>query len=145
MAQKAEDGDRVKVHYVGTLENGETFDSSRERDDPLDVRIGDGNLIEPFEKALIGLEIGKIKNIVVAPEDGYGLRQDTLVHTVSRRQLPPDLDLKVGMQLQSADQQGNPIEFVVTGMDDDQVILDSNHPLAGKTLKFELEIVEIVD
>lgn len=145
MAQKAEDGDRVKVHYVGTLENGETFDSSRERDEPLDVRIGDGNLIEPFEKALIGLEIGKIKNIVVAPEDGYGLRQDTLVHAVSRRQLPADLDVKVGMMLQSADQQGNPIEFVVTGMDDDQVILDSNHPLAGKTLKFELEIVEIVD
>ncbi|MEQ9126178.1 MAG: FKBP-type peptidyl-prolyl cis-trans isomerase, partial [Alphaproteobacteria bacterium] len=100
--RQAAQGDDVKVHYTGKLASGETFDSSRDGE-PMEVRIGAGRLIEDFEKALLGMAEGEVKEVTIPPEDAYGLRQDALVHTVAREQLPPDLDLAVGMQLEARD------------------------------------------
>ncbi len=139
---QAAKGDSVQVHYVGTLDNGDTFDSSRERE-PIRFVIGAGQLIEPFERAVVGMAPGEVKQVVVAPEDGYGPKQDALVRTVARAQLPPELDLRLGMELEGPSPEGGVVRLRVTGLDDDQVMLDSNHPLAGETLTFEIELVVI--
>jgi len=140
--RQAAQGDDVKVHYTGKLSNGETFDSSRDGE-PMDVRIGAGRLIEDFEKALLGMAEGDVKEVTIAPEDAYGLRQDALVHTVAREQLPPDLDLAVGMQLEARDPNGGAVRFRLIAFDEDKAVLDANHPLAGETLNFEIEMVDI--
>lgn len=141
--RRAEDGDAVRVHYVGTLASGAEFDSSRSRE-PLDVSIGDGGLIPAFEKALVGMSLGEVKQITVSPEDAYGQRRDAMVHTVAREQLPQGLELRLGMMLEAQDQAGDPIQFRVTGFDDDRAVLDANHPLAGETLTFQIELMEFV-
>ena len=140
--RQAAQGDDVKVHYTGKLSNGETFDSSRDGD-PMEVRIGAGRLIENFEKALLGMAEGEVKEVSIPPEDAYGLRQDALVHTVAREQLPPDLDLAVGMQLEARDPNGGAVRFRLIAFDEDRAVLDANHPLAGETLNFEIEMVDI--
>lgn len=140
--RQAAQGDDVKVHYTGKLSNGETFDSSRDGD-PMEVRIGAGRLIENFEKALLGMAEGEVKEVSIPPEDAYGLRQDALVHTVAREQLPPDLDLAVGMQLEARDPNGGAVRFRLIAFDEDRAVLDANHPLAGETLNFEIEMVNI--
>lgn len=140
--RQATQGDDVRVHYVGTLSNGAVFDSSRERE-PMDVSIGAGGLIAAFEDALLGMAVGEVKNITVAPEDAYGPRQEAMVRTVAREQLPPNMDLKVGMMLEGAGQGGQVFQFRVADFDDNRVVLDGNHPLAGQTLKFEIEMVAI--
>lgn len=139
---QAAKGDSVEVHYVGTLENGDTFDSSRERE-PLSFVIGAGQLIEPFERTVIGMAPGDVKQVVVAPEDGYGPKQDALVRTVARAQLPPELELRLGMELEGPNPEGGVVRLRVVALDDDRVVLDSNHPLAGQTLNFEIELVRI--
>lgn len=138
----AADGDTVRVHYVGTLASGAEFDSSRQRE-PMDVDIGAGNLIAPFEKALIGMAVGEVKTIVVPPEDGYGPRQEALTHVVAREQLPPELELREGMTLEATSQQGQNVQLRLVGFDEDRVVLDANHPLAGETLNFEIEMIQI--
>jgi len=142
--RQASQGDDVQVHYVGTLDNGETFDSSRERD-PMDVSIGAGQLIPQFEQALVGMAVGDVKRITILAEDAYGQRHDAMVHTVAREQMPPGMELRVGMVLQAQGQNGEPVQFTVKGFDDDRVVLDSNHPLAGQTLNFEIELMAFID
>ncbi len=138
--RQATKGDRVSVHYTGTLKNGLEFDSSRGRE-PMDVAIGAGRLIKTFEHALLGMTVGAVKTITVSPEDAYGPRHEAMVHVVAREQLPPNLDVAIGMALEATDQAGNPISFRVKAFDDDRVTLDANHPLAGETLNFEIELV----
>lgn len=86
---------------------------------------------------------GDVKEVTIAPEAAYGLRQDALVHTVAREQLPPDLDLAVGMQLEARDPNGGAVRFRLIAFDEDKAVLDANHPLAGETLNFEIEMVDI--
>jgi peptidylprolyl isomerase len=139
---KVSRGDLVQVHYTGKLTGGGEFDSSREGD-PLTVKIGAGQLIKGFEKGLLGMAIGERKTIVIPPEEAYGSRHEQMVRVVSLDQLPAGLKIEKGMVLESSDKQGRPVEVRVTQVDDQRAVLDMNHPLAGETLTFDLEIMAI--
>lgn len=135
-------GQTVKVHYTGTLEDGTQFDSSAGRD-PLEFTMGEGQVIPGFEQALSDMEIGDTKTVNIPAEEAYGPHQPELVQQVAREQIPTDIELAVGVQLQAQGPEGQVFRLVVTELDDANVTLDGNHPLAGKALTFELELVEI--
>jgi peptidylprolyl isomerase len=139
---QATEGNRVQVHYTGALDDGNQFDSSAGRE-PLEVTLGNGEVIPGFEQALIGMSVGETKSISIPVEQAYGEHQPELVQKVEREHIPDDIELSVGMQLQA---QGPDRTYllVVTEFDDQSVTLDGNHPLAGKALNFELELVEIL-
>ena len=139
---KAKTGDTVKVHYTGKLNNGDVFDSSVGAD-PLQFTIGQKQVIPGFEDGVVDMEIGEKKTVEIPADSAYGQRDDQLMQTVERSMLPDEIELKVGMQLTAQSPEGQP--FVVTGakFDDENITLDGNHPLAGKDLVFDLELVEI--
>ena len=139
----AQSGDKVRIHYTGKLDDGTQFDSSRGRD-PLEFKLGDGAIIPGFEKAVDGMAVGDSKSVTIPPEDAYGERHEQLVQDVPKSALPDDIEPAVGMQLQSQTPDGQVMQLVVTGVSDDAVTVDGNHPLAGKNLNFEIELVEIV-
>lgn len=141
MAQ-AKNGDTVKIHYTGKLEDGSTFDTSVDRD-PLEFTLGQGEIIPGFEQAVLGMEPGESKSVNIPAEDAYGPHHEELVAQVGRDKLPPDVDVKVGqqLQLQSTDGQRRVVE--VTEVTDSHVTLDANHPLAGKDLAFDIKLMEI--
>jgi len=139
---QAKNGDTVKIHYTGTLENGEEFDSSKDRE-PLEFVLGEGNVIPGFENGVIGMEEGNSKNTTIPPEEAYGLKNDTLIVDVNRSEFPENITPSVGLKLQMMQQNGNPINVIVTALDDNNVTLDANHPLAGQTLIFDINLVEI--
>lgn len=139
---KVKENDRVKVHYTGKLKDGQVFDSSLQRE-PLEFELGKGQIIPGFENAVIGMEIGDKKEITLLPDDAYGEVNNELVQEVPNDQLPPDLTPQVGMQLQSRTADGREFMVVVAEIRDDSVVIDANHPLAGKELVFEIELVEI--
>lgn len=143
---KVKDGDTVKVHYTGTLtEDGTVFDSSRERE-PLEFELGEGKLIPGFEEAVIGMEVGEDTTVEIDSEDAYGQRREDLELEVSKSDLPDNIEPEVGMQLQMQQQEnGQAIPVQITDVEDDIVKLDANHPLAGKDLTFDIELVDIVD
>lgn len=139
---KAESGDKVKVHYAGTLESGEQFDSSEGRD-PLEFTLGEGQVIPGFEQAVLGLEPGESITVTIIADEAYGLHRQELVVAVERGQLPPELEPEVGIQLQSMQPGGRPLVATIVEVSEEEVKLDANHPLAGKDLTFEIELVEI--
>ncbi len=139
---QAKQGDTVKVHYTGKLQNGEIFDSSI-GSDPLEFTIGNKELIEGFESGVLGMEIGVKKTITIPPEEAYGSRNEELVADVDRAKLPDHINAEIGQALQITQPNGKTINVVMTEVTDDTVKLDANHPLAGKTLTFEIELVEI--
>lgn len=139
---KAKDGDTVKVHYTGTLENGEVFDTSQERE-PLEFQLGQGQLIPGFEKAVIGMSEGDSTTVDIPSDEAYGEVREDLVITVPKDQLPDEVEPQVGMQLQVNQQNGQPIPVRVTEIKEEELVLDANHPLAGKDLKFEIELLEV--
>ncbi|MEW5950014.1 MAG: peptidylprolyl isomerase [Thermodesulfobacteriota bacterium] len=141
---KVKKGDFVAVHYWGTLENGEMFDSSEGRD-PLEFQVGSGAVIEGFEKAVLGLSIGDKKNFVLQPEDAYGPRDESLVVDFPRASAGKDISLEVGMVLGVRMQNGQQIPARVTTIGDDNITLDMNPPLAGKVLNFQIEVIHIGD
>ncbi|NGP88072.1 FKBP-type peptidyl-prolyl cis-trans isomerase [Fodinibius halophilus] len=143
---KVKDGDTVKVHYTGTLtEEGTVFDSSEDRE-PLEFTLGEGQLIPGFEQAVIGMEVGDDTTVEIDSEDAYGQRREDLELEVSKSDLPDNIDPQVGMQLQMQQQEnGQAIPVQITAVEDELVKLDANHPLAGKDLTFEIELVEKVD
>ncbi len=138
----AKTGDAVKVHYTGRLDDGTEFDSSSGRR-PLDMTIGDGRVIPGFEEAVVGMVPGEKKTVTLSPEQAYGPRAEDLVHEVERSAIPEQADLKAGMRIRGAGKNGETLTFTVTGFTDRMVTLDANHPLAGKELTFEIELVEI--
>jgi FKBP-type peptidyl-prolyl cis-trans isomerase 2 len=138
----AKQGDKVDVHYVGTLSNGQEFDSSR-GGEPLTFVIGEGVLIGAFEEAIVDMTPGDTKQITIAAGDAYGEHEPMLVHEVARVQIPDEIDLQLGTRLQAQNEQGETIVMMVTDLNDTNVTLDANHPLAGKDLTFELELVNI--
>ena len=140
---KAKSGDKVKVHYTGTLEDGTVFDSSEGRD-PLEFVIGDGRLLKMFEAGVDGLEIGESVDVNIPAKEGYGDRQDHLVGQFPLDQLPADLKPEVGMKLQMQTKEGHPVPVTVTKIDDQSMTIDANHELAGKDLKFNIKLVEIL-
>lgn len=138
----AKKGDTVTVHYEGSLKDGTVFDSSRDRD-PVSFKLGEGQLIPGFEKAVEGLAPGESTTAEVSPEEGYGPHRDEMVLAVERKQLPEDLDPDVGQQLQMQQPDGNSMVVTVAEVSDSSVTLDANHPLAGKELVFDIELVGI--
>jgi len=142
MAQVKE-GDVVRVHYTGKLVNGEQFDSSIGRE-PLEFTVGAGQMIKGFDAAMPGMNVGEKKSINIAPEDGYGVKNDDAVIEFPKEHVPADMKLEPGMELTLSDPNGNPVPVVVVEVKDEVVILDANHFLAGKELVFDVELVEIV-
>ena len=139
---EANQGDTVKVHYTGKLVDGLVFDSSANRE-PLEFIIGEGQIIPGFEEAVVGLGAGDSTTVTVPPEKGYGPYRDDLVMSVERAQLPEDMDPQVGQRLQSEQEDGQTVVFTVTETAEESITLDANHPLAGKDLVFEIELVEV--
>jgi FKBP-type peptidyl-prolyl cis-trans isomerase SlpA len=138
---KIENGNTVKVHYTGTFENGEVFDSSVERNEPISFTVGSKQVIPGFENALMGMAIGESKKVTLVPEQAYGNVINEMIQEVDKTLVPPTV--KVGEVLTSQTEQG-PFNVVVREVNENTVLLDGNHPMAGKTLVFELEVVEIV-
>lgn len=139
---QANNGDTVKVHYVGRLEDGTVFDSSYDRE-PLEFTIGQRQLIPGFEQGVIGMEPGESKTITISAEQAYGPYRPEKVIDVDRRQLPEGLEPEVGMRLRGIEPSGRVIDFTIVGVTDSEVTLDGNHPLAGKNLSFDIELLEI--
>ncbi|MDO8964272.1 MAG: peptidylprolyl isomerase [Coriobacteriia bacterium] len=134
-------GDTVRVHYTGTLDDGEQFDSSAGRE-PLEFTVGAGQVIPGFETAVLGLEPGGTATVTIAPDDAYGPRHEQLAQTVSKRDFAEEP--LIGMMVNLTSPDGDHLPGEIVAIDGDDVTLDFNHPLAGKTLTFAVELVEIV-
>jgi peptidylprolyl isomerase len=141
MAQ-AKNGDSVKVHYTGKLEDGTVFDSS-EGKDPLEFVIGSGGVISGFDNGVTGMAVGDKNTVTIPPDEAYGERNDQMTVKLPMDQFPPDITPEVGQQLQLQQPNGQMVVVTVAQVGNDGVTLDGNHPLAGKTLIFDLEMVAI--
>jgi peptidylprolyl isomerase len=134
--------DKVSVHYTGKLDDGTVFDSSADKA-PLEFTIGAGQVIPGFESGIIGMTVGETKTIKLEPNDAYGDKRPDLIVSVKKAEIPPDIDVQVGQQLQINRPDGQAIPVLVAEITDTEVTLDANHPLAGKTLTFDIELVKI--
>lgn len=139
----AKQGDTVQVHYTGKLEDGTVFDTSLSRR-PLQFTIGKGQVIEGFEHAVAGMNVGESKTTTIPVEKAYGPRRDDMIVTVKRDQLPQDVNPNVGQRLEITQEDNQTILVTVTDTTDNTLTLDANHPLAGRALTFELELVGIL-
>ncbi|MBD0833243.1 FKBP-type peptidyl-prolyl cis-trans isomerase [Aestuariibaculum sediminum] len=139
---QVKENDTVRVHYTGKLSNGQVFDTSAERE-PLEATLGQGLLIPGFEKAIISMEVNEKKTVTIPKEEAYGEIQKELFHKVDNGQLPGDVKPEVGMGLVSKSEDGREHQFRVAEVNEDHIIVDGNHPLAGHDLTFELELIEI--
>jgi len=140
---KAKEGDTVQVHYTGKLGDGTVFDSSEGRG-PLEFTIGQGHVIAGFQDAVVGMDPGENKTVHIAADQAYGEHHENLVLSVSRAKLPEDVDLETGDRLQVRRKDGKTIKVIVTDISESSITLDGNHPLAGKELVFDIELVEII-
>ena len=138
----AKQGDTVHVHYKGSLEDGQVFDTSEGRD-PLSFTIGTGQVIPGFEDAVVGMSLNEKKNVTIPVDQAYGQRNEELVLTVPREQVPADINPEVGQKLQMQGPNDQPVVVEVTEVVDEHIKLDANPPLAGKDLIFDIELVEI--
>jgi peptidylprolyl isomerase len=139
---QATTGNTVKIHYKGTLEDGSQFDSSEGRE-PLEFELGSGQVIPGFEQAVEGMAVGESKSVTIAPEDAYGPRVEQAIQEVPKSVLPAELVPVVGMALQAQNQDQQPVQLTVTAVGEESITVDGNHPLAGKTLNFDINLVEI--
>jgi FKBP-type peptidyl-prolyl cis-trans isomerase 2 len=141
--EQVKEGDVVRVHYTGKLTNGEQFDSSEGRQ-PLEFTVGAGQMIKGFDAAMPGMSVGDKKTINILPEDAYGHKDEQAIIEFPRQNVPNDMKLEPGMQLQLRNEAGQPFPVTVTEIKDDVIVLDANHMLAGKELVFDIELMEIV-
>jgi peptidylprolyl isomerase len=139
--QSAKSGDTVRVHYTGKLDDGSVFDSSEGRD-PLEFQLGGGQVIPGFEQAVEGMSPGDERSVTIAADEAYGPRRDELVLVMPRAELPAEMQPEVGQQLQLS-QEGQSFIVTVADVNDAEIVLDANHPLAGEELTFELQLVDI--
>ncbi len=135
-------GDKVKVHYKGSFDDGSVFDSSLNCD-PLEFTIGEGQVIPGFEEAVTGMSIGETKTARITPDKAYGPSHEEMIVIFERKQLPADLQPVAGQMLQFRRNDGSVIEVKVSDVSDTSVTFDGNHPLAGKDLIFEIQLLEI--
>ncbi len=135
-------GDTVSLHYTGTLDDGTTFDSSAGRD-PLQFEVGSGQIIPGLDKAIPGMAVGDKKVVTVPADDAYGPTNPEAKQDVPRGEIPPEIPLELGMQLQVQAPNGQTLPVTVVAMSEETVTIDANHPLAGKDLTFDIELVEI--
>lgn len=140
--EKVKDSSTVKVHYTGKLSDGTIFDSSEGRD-PLAFTMGAGMMIPGFENGVMGMELNEEKSVTIHPKDAYGeVREDMIAH-VERKHLPKEIDLKVGMELMSQTPDGQQMVVKVKEVNEDTILVDANHALAGKELTFDIKVIEI--
>jgi len=141
-AAQAKNGDTVQVNYTGKLADGTVFDSSVGRE-PLEFKLGAGQMIPGFEKAVLGMKVGEKKTVTIPAEEAYGPYRPELTAEIPRTQLASGVTPQVGQQLQSKRNDGSIVAVVVTKVTDTTISVDGNHPLAGKDLTFEIELVKI--
>ncbi len=139
----AKSGDTVKVHYTGRFDEGGVFDTSDGRE-PLEFTIGAGQVIAGFDAAIVGLSPGAKTTTTIDSTDAYGPRLDDLQFQVPRSRFPADVQPTVGDQLELQQPEGGTVEVVVSAIEGDTITLDANHPLAGRRLVFDIELVEIL-
>lgn len=139
----AKNGDTVSVHYTGTLQDGSVFDSSVDKE-PLKFILGEEKLIPGFEQAVIGMNPGDSRDIKLMSDQAYGPYYQEMIAVLDRKQLPKDLSLELGQQVQLNQQNGQQIIAKIIALTDDNVTIDANHPLAGKDLNFNIQLVEIM-
>ncbi len=142
MAQIAKSGDRVAVHYTGKHSDGSIFDSSAGRE-PLEVELGSGMVIPGFDQGIQGMSIGEKKTVHIPADQAYGLHSPEQTVQIERTQIPPHIELALGLELNMQNQDGQVLQVVVIDLSDTHVTLDANHPLAGKDLTFDIELVAI--
>ncbi|HVK39971.1 MAG TPA: peptidylprolyl isomerase [Candidatus Kapabacteria bacterium] len=141
--REAMQGDTVRIHYTGKLDDGTVFDSSTGRE-PLEFTIGQEQVIPGFEKAVVGMQPGQSRTTTIVPDEGYGPYQDEMVFEVDRDRLPGDMEPEVGMELRVRTPDDMMIPVVIVDVNEDKITIDANHPLAGRDLTFDIELVEIV-
>ncbi len=137
-----EHGQKVKIHYTGTLDDGNPFDSSVGRD-PLEFEMGAGAVIPGFETGVKDMDVGEKKSIHIPAAKAYGEKREDMVMEFERAELPEGLEPEIGMGLQMQGPQGQPIPVQITAVAEATITIDANHPLAGQNLNFELELVEV--
>jgi FKBP-type peptidyl-prolyl cis-trans isomerase 2 len=136
-------GDTVQVHYEGKFEDGVVFDSSLQRSEPLGFEVGAGMMIKGFDDAVLGMRIGEEKSITISPADAYGEVDEENFFVVGKDQFPPEANPQVGDMFSVHQSNGMPLNVVVNQIEGDEVVLDANHPLAGKTLIFKIKLITI--
>jgi FKBP-type peptidyl-prolyl cis-trans isomerase 2 len=141
---QVKENNTVKVNYTGKLSDGQVFDSS-EGKEPMEFTLGQGQLIPGFEKGLIDMKLNEKKTITIAKEEAYGDINNDLIQEVEKTQLPQDMTPEVGMGLVSKSPDGQEMNLLVVEVREESIVIDGNHPLAGKELIFDLEVVEIKD
>ena len=139
---QVKENNTVKVHYVGKLSDGQVFDSS-EGKEPLEFTLGQGKLIPGFENGLIDMKLNEKKTIIISQEEAYGESREDLIQEVAKSQLPEDIIPEVGMGLVSKSTDGNEMNLLIVEVKETTIVIDGNHPLAGKELTFDLEVVGI--
>ncbi len=140
---RAKIGDKVKVHYTAKLEGGTVLDTSQNRQS-VELTLGSGDYIQGFEKGIVGMAIGDKKNFMVPPEEAFGLRHMELITEVNKSDLPVNIIHVIGQELTIKSTGGDLIQAVISRTGEDSVTLDANHPLAGRTLVFDVKLVEVV-
>jgi len=143
---KVKVGDKVKVHYVGNLADGTEFDNSRNSNEGkgLDFTIGDGKLLKGFNNAVVGLEVGEKVKISLNEEEAYGKRAPEAILKVKKAEFPSEMSFEVGNFVSGQGPDGQPLQAKIIKIEEESVNLDMNHPLAGQSLSFEIELLEVI-
>ena len=138
-------GDKVSVEYEGKLDTGEVFDSSKrgEHSNPIEFEVGAGRVIKGFDEAVVGMEKGEEKEFSIPPEQAYGERREELKKDIPRSALPPGQEPKAGMMLMLNTPQGQQFPAKIADVNDEKIVVDLNHPLAGKKLNFKIKVVDV--
>ena len=139
---KVTTGHNVNVHYKGTLADGTVFDNSRARGQTINFQVGSGRMISGFDNAVIGMSVGDTKSVTLSPEDAYGPRNDQAMQNVPRTAFADDFEFEIGGTVQGSGPMGQFLAKIVE-VNDQTVTLDMNHPLAGQSLNFEIELVSV--
>ncbi len=134
-------GNKVKVHYTGKFEDGEIFDTSVGRE-PLEFLAGMGQVVPGFDATVMGMSVGEKRSITLAPQEAYGMPRPELIAEVARSQFPEGVELEIGMGFEVPAEEDGIIAVVVTKIEEDMITLDGNYPLAGKTLHFDIEVID---
>ena len=134
----------VAVHYIGTLEDGSVFDSSREAGQPFSFETGTGSVVPGFNDAVVGMELGETKTVVLTPANAYGIHNENAFQVVPKSKFSPDFDFSPGNSV-AGQSNGQNFRAIIEGTTENHVVINFNHPLAGKTLTFEIEVIEITE
>lgn len=140
---RAQTGDTVRVHYTGRFEDGTVFDTLQDRE-PIEFTLGEHQVIPGFENAVTGMQAGETKTAQIPPEEAYGERREDLLIDVPRAEVPADIDPQIGQTLQVQGAGGQVFPVVVANVGEDMITLDANHPLAGRSLIFDIQLIDIV-